>query len=72
MEQVSKLNMSKPYFWKRAFLFVYIFEHQIYILLFNKLVSCKVLTGYTNLQADFSDSDVWATFWTLSYDPVLK
>ena len=50
--------MSKLYFWKRAFLCVYIFELQIYILLFNKLVSYKVLIDYKNLQAGFSDSDV--------------
>jgi len=37
---------------------VYIFEPQIYILLFNKLVSYKVLIDYKNLQAGFSDSDV--------------
>ena len=64
--------MSKPYFWKRALLCVYIFEPQIYILLFNKLVSYKVLIDYKNLQAGFSDSDVWALLSALSYDPVLE
>jgi len=58
MERVSKPNMSKPYYLKRAFLCVYIFEPQIYILPSNKLVSYKVLIGYTNLQAGFSDSDI--------------
>ena len=66
MEQVSKSNMSKSYFWKRAFLCVHIFEPQIYILLFNKLDSYKVLIDYKNLQAGFSDSDVSA----LSFNPV--
>jgi len=51
---------------------VYIFEPQIYILLFNKLVSYKVLIDYKNLQAGFSDNDVWATLSALSYDPVLE
>ena len=37
---------------------VYIFEPEIYILLFNKLESYKVIIYYKNLQADFSDSDV--------------
>ena len=64
--------MLKPYFWKRALLCVHIFEFQIYILLFNLLVSYKVLIEYKNLQVDFSDSDVWATLSALSYDPVLE
>ena len=51
---------------------MYIFEPQIYILLFNKLVSYKALIDYKNLQAGFSDSDVWATLSALSYDPVLE
>ena len=51
---------------------MHIFEPQIYILLFNKLVSYKVLIDYKNLQAGFSDSDGWATLNTLSYDPVLE
>ena len=72
MEQVSKLNMSKPYFWKHAFLCVYIFELQIYLLLFNKLVPYKVLIECKNLQAGFSDSGVWATLSALSYDPILE
>ena len=37
---------------------VYIFEPQIYILLFNKLDSYKVLIDYKNFQAGFSDSEV--------------
>ena len=72
MEQVSKPNISKPYFWKSALLCVYIFEPQIYILLFNKLVSYKVLIDYKNLHAGFSDSVAWATLCALSYDPVLE
>ena len=36
---------------------VYIFEPQIYILLFNKLDVYKVLIDNKNLQAGFSDSD---------------
>ena len=60
MEQVSKPNMSKSYIWKRVFLCVYIFELQIYILLFNKLVSYKILIDYKNLQAGLPESDVWA------------
>ena len=64
MEQVSKSDMSKTpiqnklYFWKCAFLCLYIFESQIYILLFNKLSFYKVLSDYKSLQADFSDSEV--------------
>jgi len=61
MEQVSKL-----YFWKRALLCVYIFDPQIYILIFNKLVSYKVLIDCKNLQAGFYDSDVWAIIPFLS------
>jgi len=49
MNQVSKLNMSKSYFWKHVILYVYIFDPQMYILLFNKLVSYKVLIDYKNL-----------------------
>ena len=48
---------NKQYFQKRAFLCVYIFEPQIYILLFNKLDSYKVLIDYKNLQAGFSNRD---------------
>ena len=51
---------------------MYIFEPQMYILLFNKLVSYKVLNDYKNLQAGFSDSDVWAILRDLSYNPVLE
>ena len=39
---------------------VCIFEPQIYILLFNKLGSYKVLIDKKNLQAGFYDSDVSA------------
>ena len=59
--------MLKSYFWKRAFLCVYIIEPQIYILLFNKLDSYKVLINYKILQEGYSDSDIerrrvlWAT-----------
>ena len=49
---------NKLYFQKRAFLCVYIFEYQIYILLFSKLSSYKVLSDYKILQAGFSDSDI--------------
>ena len=63
---------QKSYFWKRAFFVCVYFEPQIYILLFNKLVSYKILIDYKNLQAGFSDSDVWATLSVLSYDPVLE
>ena len=49
---------NKLIFRKRAFVCVYIFEHQIRILLFNKLDSYKALIDYKNLQASFSDSDV--------------
>ena len=72
MKQVSNPNISKLYFWNRALLCVYIFEPQIYILLFNKLVSYKVLIDYKNLQVGFSDSDVWAKLSALSYDPILE
>ena len=53
-------KQNKLYFQKRAFLCVYvcIFEPQIYILLFNKLDSYKVLINCKNLQVGFSDSDV--------------
>jgi len=64
--------MSKPHFWKRALLCVYIFKPQIYILLFDKLVSYKALINNKNLQVGFSDSDVWVMLRALSYDPVLE
>ena len=67
MEQESKPNMSKLYFWKRALLFVYIFEAQIYILLFNKLVSYKFLIDYKNFQVGLSNSDVWAMLSALNH-----
>ena len=54
------------------FVCVCIFEPQIYILFFNKLVSYKILIDYKNFQADFSDRDIWATLSALSYDPVLE
>ena len=59
IEQVSKPNMLKIILLKTCiFLCICIFEPQIYILSFNKLVSYKVLIGYMNLQVGFSGSDV--------------
>ena len=63
MEQVSKPDMSKTpiqnklYFRKCTLLCVYIFEHQIRILLFNKLNFYKVLIDYKNFQSGFSNGD---------------
>ena len=51
-------KQNKPYFQKCAFLYVYIFEPQIYILLFNKVDSYMVLIDYKKFQAGFTDSDV--------------
>ena len=64
--------MSKSYFWKRALLCVYIFEPQIYILLFNKLVSYKVLISYMNLQVGFFGSNVEQRLELLPMIPYLS
>ena len=59
IEQVSKIRHVKNHtFENMQFFCVCIFEPQIYILSFNKLVSYKVLIGYMNLQVGFSGSDV--------------